>query len=129
MKRVLVIEDDHNMRVTMRQTLEAYGYSVQSATNGKDALDYLRRSVEKPDLILLDIMMPLMSGWEFIKEQRKDAALSSIPVVIVTASEGVQGATLPARALIQKPFELTTLMTVVRKLCGGPNSDLAAGNG
>jgi len=111
-RSVLVIDDDHNIRVVIRQALETYGYTVHSATNGRDALELLKK-IENPDVILLDLMMPFMSGWEFIKEQKKIPALAKIPVVIVSAAEAVEGTILPAQGLIKKPFELETLLKTV----------------
>lgn len=112
MRSVLVVDDDHNIRVVIRQALEAHGYTVHSATNGRDALELLKR-IDTPDVILLDLMMPFMTGWEFIKEQKRDASIAQIPVVIVSAAEAVEGTTLPAQGLIKKPFEIDTLIETV----------------
>ena len=113
---IMIIDDEHDTRVALRQILEAEGYYVFSATNGRDALEILKW-VKPPGLILLDLMMPLMSGWDFIKEKRKTPNLADIPTVIITAGAGVAEATLPAEGLIRKPIELSELIKTARKYC------------
>jgi CheY-like chemotaxis protein len=83
-KRVLVVEDEDVIRETFGLALELEGYKVFTAANGKEALDLLSK-IPAPCLILLDLMMPVMNGWEFIEAVQKDASLSTIPVVVVTA--------------------------------------------
>jgi CheY-like chemotaxis protein len=84
-KRVLVVDDDDVSRRQLRQTLEACGYLVQDATNGQDALDLLRRG-PVPAIILLDLTMPVLDGWAFRAQQRREASLATIPVVILSTS-------------------------------------------
>ena len=110
-RNVLVIEDDDNLRSTVRQVLESEGYSVFSATHGKDGLEMLQE-IDQPSLILLDIQMPEMDGYEFLAEKNSDPTLAPIPVVVV-------GATADASRLkgvvdvVKKPFEIETLLIVV----------------
>ena len=85
LNQVLVIEDNHDLRVWMRQILEESGYHVASATNGKDALSILRNGFT-PKLLLLDINMPIMSGEEFLNQFR-DHTKTSIPTLIVTGDQ------------------------------------------
>lgn len=116
-KTVLVIEDDHDIRETFRQLLEMEGYKVAVACNGQEGLDILKR-IGAPGVILLDLMMPVMNGWEFLAVQKEDPALKDIPVVIVTASGGDQdSAATSAAKYMKKPIELQTLLDTVKQFC------------
>jgi two-component system response regulator MprA len=106
---VLIVEDDRDIRECMADALEVEGYSVALAANGREALDQLRGGVF-PDLILLDLLMPVMSGWEFRQEQLADPLLSGIPIVVVSASS--PGGLRPDRHL-PKPFGLDELLEIV----------------
>lgn len=110
---VLIVEDDRDIRECMADALEVEGYSVALAGNGREALDLLRAGV-RPDLILLDLLMPVMSGWEFRQEQLSDPLLSGIPVVVVSAS--APGGLRPDRHL-PKPFGIDELLEVVAVFC------------
>jgi CheY-like chemotaxis protein len=81
---ILVVDDDAISRETLAGLLSKKGYSVASAENGRQALDYLRSST--PALILLDLMMPVMSGWEFLALKKTDPRLEPLPVVVMTGS-------------------------------------------
>src|SRR5437588_12112485 len=83
-KRVLVVEDDAVLNGAIKMLLEWEGYEVDCAANGSDALDRLREQ-GRPSVILLDLLMPVLSGWEFRDEQKRDPALADIPVVVVSA--------------------------------------------
>src|SRR3712207_6404701 len=85
---LLVVEDDQDIRETLQQALELEGYQVSTAGNGKEALDILHLAdpPSRPHLILLDLMMPIMDGWEFLEKARSTNLLSGIPVVIVSAA-------------------------------------------
>jgi DNA-binding response OmpR family regulator len=115
---ILVVEDDREIREAIVDVLEAEGYHVESAPNGKEGLSRLREIEKRPCLILLDLMMPVMSGGEFLAMARKDDALATIPVVIVSAwpSEAAQiaGAT---QGYVKKPIDLETLLTTVSRFC------------
>jgi CheY-like chemotaxis protein len=117
-KLVLVVDDDPDIRSTIREILEDEGYCVLDAANGLEALGRLRGE-RAPDLILLDLSMPVMSGAEFRTEQRKDPALSSIPVVVVTAvgSPDVKVSPLEVDAFLRKPVELEELLGTVERFC------------
>ena len=82
---VLVVEDDADMRKVLRRRLEKEGWAVSEAGNGRDALERVAES--RPELILLDLMMPEMDGFQFLEEVRKQEEWRSIPVVVVTAKD------------------------------------------
>lgn len=84
---------------------------MECVTNGREALDWIRHSV--PSLIILDLMMPIMGGWEFLKQRKLDTRLNSIPV-IVTSGSGLAG-NVDAATVLSKPVEFTTLMSAVRQ--------------
>ena len=113
-KTVLVVEDDWNIQSLMAMVLEGEGYRVETAANGLQGLNAIERSL--PDLVLLDMNMPLMNGWEFAREfhARFD---SGVPIVVVTASADARQAATDIGAVdfLGKPFELTTLVEVVRR--------------
>ena len=113
---VLVVDDDPDIRETLRFVLEDAGYSVYLAENGKEALDLLTKIEPPPGLILLDLMMPIMSGDEMLRALKAVHALAAIPVTIVTAS----GAPMPreASSMLKKPLDLDALLRVVAKNCG-----------
>jgi CheY-like chemotaxis protein len=116
---ILVVDDQPEIRTMFTVLLEDDGYSVATAANGREALDYLRRSAELPSLILLDIAMPVMTGWDFLREQQSDAALATIPVILMTARGHFdnQGRDIYATEYIHKPTELETLLATVRHYC------------
>ena len=112
--RVCVVEDDVDLRRTLSEALEAQGYEVMVAANGAEALDALRQEATPPCLILLDLMMPVMNGYEFRAVQRADPALSGIPVVVISAHErsGVD-----ADDFLAKPVPLRRLLSVIQRYC------------
>ena len=117
-RSVLVVEDDPATCAAMVLILEMNGYTVASAANGKEALEYLRRD-KRPGLILLDLMMPVLDGWGFCIEQQRDPALAQIPVILVSADGAVpqKAATLGAVGYLQKPVEVDQLLHTVGSYC------------
>jgi len=115
MARVLIIEDDQGIREILADVLASEGYAVLTAQNGLEGLAQARAA--RPDLIVLDLMMPTMSGWQFRAEQRQDPALARIPVVVISAERLTRDA-IPAgvAAFLPKPFELSTLLDLVRRI-------------
>ncbi|UQA59617.1 response regulator [Polyangium aurulentum] len=115
---ILVVEDDPDIRETIAQILDEEGYVPIVAENGQEAL---RRLAEgpRPRLILLDLMMPIMDGWEFREQQRQDPRYADIPVIIVSADGNVrQKATkLGADGHIRKPVGIDELLAVVQRYC------------
>jgi CheY-like chemotaxis protein len=116
--QVVVVEDDHDLRDALCAVLDDEGYSSAGFPNGREALEYLRRA-EPPRLVLLDLMMPVMSGWEFREEQMKDSRLASIPVVILSAhvKADLFGTSLGVARTIRKPLSVDELVRVVARYC------------
>src|SRR5271156_64316 len=112
---VLVVDDDPDIRETLRFVLEDAGYPVYSAENGKEALAILATAEKLPGLILLDLMMPVMSGDEMLKALKQVKALAQIPVTIVPAP----GAPMPplATGMLKKPVDLDVLLRIVERSC------------
>ena len=87
MAKILVVEDNDDVREMMAVTLELEGHQVSTAVNGRDALEQLRTG-DKPCVILLDLMMPVMNGWELRREIESDPALADVPVIVISAATG-----------------------------------------
>lgn len=118
---VLIVEDDADIRATMCEALEDNGYKAVPAANGMEALAYLRSNNERPCLILLDLMMPVMDGQTFRAEQRADPALASIPVVVISAYRDVERyANDLAAECLPKPVRLDALLATARRHCDDP---------
>jgi CheY-like chemotaxis protein len=115
-RTILIVEDDLDIRSTVSDVLEDEGYLVASAANGREALEYLRRGAT-PALILLDLMMPVMNGWQFRSEQQRDPRLSAIPVLVLSADNNVRekAEALGAAGYIQKPLHLDQLLTAIER--------------
>jgi CheY-like chemotaxis protein len=117
---VLVVEDDEDTAESVREALDVLGYASHVAPNGKVALDYLRSAPRKYRVVLLDLMMPVMDGRDFLREYRADDAISGIPVIVVTAvPDGVPSrvTTAGAVAFLQKPIDLAKLQDALRQYC------------
>jgi len=112
--RVLVVDDEDDIRETVAEVLLAEGYDVETAPNGLEAL---RRVGDHPiDLVLLDLMMPVMDGWSFQTRLRADPKTASLCVVAVTASWDA-GADPGFNAYLPKPFDLGQLLAIVGEFC------------
>jgi two-component system, chemotaxis family, chemotaxis protein CheY len=114
---ILVVDDEPDIREMIAEMLLLDGYRIKTAPNGKVALEQAR--VNRPDLIVLDLMMPVMNGWRFLEAQRQDPGLAAVPVVVATAAlvSQVEGAAV----LLGKPFDMDVLLSIVARLCaGGP---------
>lgn len=110
---ILVVEDDMGALDALTDLLEASGYSVQRAQNGHEAL--VQAKGQPPGMILLDLSMPVMDGWEFMRRQRLEPAIAGIPVVVITAL--VSAVPAGAKALVTKPVDVNRLMSLVQKYC------------
>jgi CheY-like chemotaxis protein len=118
---ILIVEDDDDIREALTQILELEGYAVREAANGREALDISARQ-PTPSLILLDLMMPVMDGWQFRSEQLKDPALSKVPVVVISADASVHEkvASFGAASVLPKPISLDRLLRAVETLYPPP---------
>jgi CheY-like chemotaxis protein len=117
-KSILLVEDDTDARKSVAEALEAEGYRVSVACNGRDALRLLEIEHERPDVILLDLMMPEMDGWIFRGAQKKVPEIASIPVVVWTAYRLEEDAArqLAAAAFLTKPVNLDALVGTVDRV-------------
>lgn len=116
--RILLVDDDAPSVQALRAILELEGHFVSTAENGREALETLRRA-DGFGLILLDIMMPLMNGYEFRAEQLRDPKLRSIPVIVLTADGQVRenGGALSVQHIFQKPFSPPALLAAIQEFC------------
>jgi CheY-like chemotaxis protein len=113
--RVLIVDDDPNIRRMMIAALKREKYFFFEAANGAEALDIMRR--ERPNVVVLDLMMPILSGWDVLKERSNDPDLLSIPIIIVSANRGPELATAIDKgicAFLPKPFDIGALSALVR---------------
>lgn len=120
--RVLVVEDDPSVSRVLTLQLERRGYQVETAPNGAQGYETLQRSL--PDCVILDLMMPVMDGFELLKRIRSLARSASIPVVILTASEDdrhrMRGRQYQADYYLNKPFDIDELDLTIRRLVDAP---------
>ena len=120
MPRVMIVEDDRDTREMLEQFLALEGFEVQTAANGRQALDTLAAG-PPACVIVLDLMMPVMDGWQFRDAQARDPRLSSIPVVVVTAA-GPRDHVAPidAYAWFSKPLDLERVLETIDGICRPP---------
>jgi CheY-like chemotaxis protein len=114
-RRVLIVEDDELTREMLTAILQGEGYLTETAAHGREALAHME-TAPLPDLIVLDLLMPVMNGWEFCAAQAHDPRLASIPVVIVTATDSELTDTVPplhAAAHLRKPITVEELLDAV----------------
>jgi two-component system response regulator CpxR len=112
-KTILLVEDDLDIRDVLQDYLEEQGYDVVPAGTGKQAIDFLVMDPNSPpDMLILDLMMPIMTGWQVLERIRQDPQLAEMPVVVLTAAARDKPA--GAAALLRKPFRLETLVETVR---------------
>ena len=107
---ILVVEDDADARAALVDILEVSGYSAVPAENGKKALEYLHAS-SPPSLIILDLLMPEMDGWEFRARQKENPEFARVPVVVVTA---FSSANVDANDILIKPIDVDRLLLLVK---------------
>jgi CheY-like chemotaxis protein len=118
---ILIVDDEFALVETLRDFLDEAGYRVETASNGREGLEVMKRS--RPHLVLTDLMMPDMGGEEMISTMRSDAQLASIPVILMSAARRQiamrPGEDFPAFSIfLRKPFLLRTLMEAIIKLVG-----------
>ena len=119
MHTILVVEDDAEIRELVADVLQEAGYSVVQAANGQEALDWLRDAVPRPCAILLDLMMPVLSGPELLEIMAEDQQLAALPVIVVSAI-AERGTAPGVKRFLRKPVSSTVLRKVVAEYCAGP---------
>lgn len=114
-KTILVVDDDGDIRESIKMLLEDAAYRVAEAANGRQALEYLRTADALPCLILLDLVMPVMGGREFREQQRAVSAWSQVPVFVLTAATDIQERTagMAPDLVIPKPFDIDLLIAAI----------------
>ena len=117
---ILVVDDDRNVCDLISSILGERGYRTIVAGNGREALAYLRGREAHPGLILLDLMMPVMNGWEFRRAQQDDPSIADIPVAIITGMPGVEGkaSAIGAVDVLYKPSRVESLSALASRFCG-----------
>lgn len=121
---IVIVEDDQAIREVLKMAIELEGYKVQAVQNGEEAMALLK-NLDKACLILTDLMMPVMNGYEFIKLASQTHTIASIPIVVLSASEDENrinrlSETGSVKGLVKKPVDLHYLMGIVHKYCGPP---------
>jgi CheY-like chemotaxis protein len=119
-KRVLLVEDNRDALSGLSMLLTNAGFSVLMAENGDEALFLIDRGV-RPDVIVLDLMMPKVSGWDILKQLQGDPELREIPVIVVTALDKGDAHVVGADVVMQKPIEPGALISEVQRLTTGGN--------
>jgi CheY-like chemotaxis protein len=109
-----VVDDDPDIIDALADVLTGAGYEVVSAGHGGEALEYLRKHAA-PALILLDLFMPVMNGWEFLQQFEKDPALAPIPVIVISASREPWSYLRRKDLVLRKPLQMDLLLAAVRE--------------
>jgi len=113
---ILLAEDDEDLRDAMVETLNEAGYTVEAVGNGRDAIEWLEDTAHPPKLILLDLMMPVMDGWQFLEERQKTPKAADLPVVVFSAA-GSFAAGNEAVMFMRKPIAVKPLLVIVARYC------------
>jgi CheY-like chemotaxis protein len=113
---ILLAEDDEDLREAMVETLNDAGYTVEAVGNGRDAIEWLEGADTPPKLILLDLMMPVMDGWQFLEKREKTPKVASVPVVVLSASGSFESPNQTV-AFMRKPVALKPLLAIVATYC------------
>lgn len=114
-KKILLVEDEPSIREMIRCLLEVEGYQVMAAPDGREGIEILKRT-RSFCLILLDIMMPKMNGWDFLDMLKSNAESANIPVVMLSAHGEMESIVRP-NAIVQKPIKLNTLLDTIKRHC------------
>ena len=113
---MLIVEDDADLREMMAQLLTLEGYETATVANGREALEYLHSAIA-PDVILLDLMMPIMDGWEFHRQLEADPEIPPVPVIVLSALDQARAKNIHAAAFLKKPLDFDRLLDLVRTYC------------
>jgi CheY-like chemotaxis protein len=113
---ILVVDDDADIREVLTEVLAEQGYRALTASNGAEALSILRNG-SVPCMVLLDLMMPVMDGYLFLEEFKREPTLASIPVAVITAGRQVEWERLGGTEVVSKPIRLPHLMSIIHRNC------------
>lgn len=113
---ILIVEDDQDVRESLQMALEAYDFSVITAPEGKSALELLRNGL-RPCVILADVMMPVMNGWDFLEAKLNDPALRDIPIYMLSAADRNHALADRANGFFAKPIKFEKLLEVLARYC------------
>ncbi|MFY2561105.1 response regulator [Corallococcus terminator] len=127
MKRLLIVDDELAIVEALQDILSVEGYGILTAFNGAEGLQ--RMAEVRPDLVLLDLMMPVMDGREMLRRMRDDPALRTIPVVVMSAGRISEEERRSSARFLAKPFELDLLLETIAELLGGPNGPTPGSTG
>jgi CheY-like chemotaxis protein len=118
---ILVVDDKAELRSLISELLAEEGYTVAQATNGREALAYLRAASALPCVIILDLMMPLMDGWDFLRARQGNPVIWAIPTVVISAFRALAEAAAPlgVQQALPKPIDLDHLLATVQRYCSG----------
>jgi len=120
-RRVLIVEDDLAIRQMLEDVLGEHGFAVETAGSGATAL--VRMRANRPDLVLLDLMLPDMNGWAFLRARERERELAQVPVLVVSAAQPAglgEAQELGAPVILTKPFDVDKLLAEVDRLCQQP---------
>lgn len=118
---VLVVDDDPDILAALSDALETEGYEVRGARDGIDALEAIGQ--RRPDLIITDLLMPTMTGFELLAALHDDPQLATIPTLIITAGRSPEASETPGSVVLPKPLDLDRLMRAITACTGEPESD------
>lgn len=119
MRRLLVVDDELAILEALQEVLSSEGYAVSTASNGAEGLK--RAAEEPPDLVLLDLMMPVMDGWEMLRRMKEDTRLQHVPVIVMSAGRVLAGE-LKGLHFLAKPFDLDRLLVLVEEQTARPQA-------
>ena len=114
-KHILIVEDDRDILDVLKDLLESEGYRVSTSENGKEAISFLNSATPLPDLILVDLMMPIMNGFQFREAQQNDERLKSIPVILMSADGHVESKKekIGMQLFMKKPLDLEQVLSTI----------------
>ncbi len=119
MSTILVVEDEFDVQQVVADILRDEGYEVSVCGNGREALVSLRKS--RPDLLVMDVMMPILSGMQVLEEMQKSAVLKDVPVILMSETTPPPSEPRLWRTFLKKPFRLEQLLEAVARVSGGPS--------
>lgn len=120
--RILVVDDDFDVRTSLQTVLEIEGYHVETATNGQEALLLLRSAPSLPALVILDLMMPVMNGYDFVQAARSDVQLQTLTILVASAGT-LKAPVVGVQGFLPKPVQLEDLLSTCRALIPSRSQD------